>query len=129
MSGGSVWAFAAAWTLALVFVWSALAKIGRPAETAEGFTELGLRDPATMAKVVPVVEVGAALLLLVARPVGAVLSFGLLVAFSVVLARVLRSGLHVRCACFGAVSSREVSPRDLLRNAALMALALVAFLA
>ena len=52
-----------------------------------------------------------------------------MVAFTVVLARVLRSGLHVRCACFGAVSSRDVSPRDLWRNGALLVLALVAYLA
>ena len=72
-----------------------------------------------------VIVIIAALLVLVPGW-GGVAAFGLLAAFTAVLATVIRSGRVVRCACFGASDSDPVSRRHLIRNALLGLLALAA---
>jgi hypothetical protein len=87
--------------------------------------------PAWLARPTPVVEllVGAGLVTGVTRrPLGWV-AVALLVAFSAVLARSLAAGRRPVCACFGGWSTRPIGPATLMRNALLLALALVAALA
>ena len=107
---------AAALILAGIFAWAGVAKfIGRTATTAS-FEALGLVAPGVLVVVVPLVELSAAVLLVLVAPVGAALALFLLVCFTVVLLRAMRSGLRVDCACFGAVPGREITPVDVVRN-------------
>lgn len=110
---------AAAIGLAVVFAWAAVLKLVSRSATIESFTELGLIAPSTLAVVVPVVELSAAAMLIVVAPVGAAVALFLLVAFCVVLARALRSGLRVSCACFGAPPDHPITPLDIVRNVGL----------
>lgn len=110
---------AAAIGLAVVFAWAAILKLVGRSATVDSFAALGLIAPATLATVVPLVELGAAVLLIVVAPVGAAVALFLLVAFCVVLARALRSGLRVSCACFGATPDRPITPLDIVRNVGL----------
>ena len=118
----------AAAVLAVVFTWAALAKLVRRDETADAFGSLGLRHPAELAVVVPLLELFVALELLLMPLVGAYGALFLLVAFTVVLVRVVRRDVAVGCACFGSMSNRPAEPvswRSLVRNGVLVALALV----
>ncbi len=71
------------------------------------------------------IVVGALLCAQVAEPVPALVAAGMLLAFSALLAQRLAQGLHPPCACFGSWSAKPLSWRHLIRNAALLALALV----
>ena len=122
---------AAALVLAVVFAWAAIAKFRTPAETASSFRGLGLPAAATLALVVPLVELGVAAALLVTPAPAAWVALALLLGFSVVIARAVAAGSTVTCACFGAAAgkgddARPVSVVELVRNAALGALAIVA---
>lgn len=128
MTPGGV-ASAAAIAVALVFAWSAVAKLATRARTVESFTELGLVAPSALVPLVVVAELAAAALLVLVPVVGAMVGVFLLVAFSVVLLRALRTGLVVSCACFGATSDRAVSPLDLARNLGLLIACQFAFFA
>lgn len=112
--------------LAVVFLWAAFAKVSDRRQVTRDFAAMGL--PVPVAALVAVV--GAELLtaaLLVVRPRwGAVASIALLVAFSGVLIRVLRSGRQIRCGCFGANHREPVSVVEVARNAALGGLGLLA---
>jgi uncharacterized membrane protein YphA (DoxX/SURF4 family) len=120
------WTDLAAYLLAAVLVVAAITKIRRPDDVAADFAELGLAWPNVLARVVPVLELGCAVLLVVAPGWGGIASFALLAAFTAVLVNVVRTGRVVACRCFGALSDEPVSRRTLLRNAALLALALIA---
>jgi hypothetical protein len=84
--------------------------------------------PRVVAVAVPILELvlGALLVVDLGRRVAAIVAAGVLVAFSIVLARVLLRHDKVPCACFGALSRREVGPGALVRNGVLIALAIVA---
>jgi uncharacterized membrane protein YphA (DoxX/SURF4 family) len=84
--------------------------------------------PMPIATVVPGVElvVGAALIARIAMPLPALAAIVLLVAFSILIARQLVDGRHPPCACFGAWSNRPLSGAHLVRNALLIAVAIVA---
>ncbi len=112
--------------LAAVFVIAAVTKtIDRPATVRE-FSELGLPRPALLARAVPPAELVIAILL-VARPaIGAALAALALLAFTAVLAAVLRSGRTVSCGCLGALSAKPVSSLTLARNGVLLTLAALA---
>ena len=88
----------------------------------------GMGAPRWVVPLVPWVElaVGAALVTQLARRAAALAAIALLVAFSVLIARLLRRGEHPPCACFGSWSLEPIGPRHLVRNAALVALAVVA---
>ncbi len=118
-----------AWLLAAIFVWAGAAKLARPGLTAAGFRSLGLPAPDALARLVPAAELLLAVLLVATPPVGGIAALGLLAGFSLVLAGALRAGVTTGCACFGTSPSRPISPRDLLRNAALASLAVAAVLA
>ncbi len=112
--------------LAAVLVVAAGAKLVRRGDTGRELESLGLVAPEVLAWLVPAAELGVAGLLVLVPVWGGMAAFALLVAFTTVLVRVLRSGRAVSCNCFGALSSRPISPTTLLRNLALLALALVA---
>ena len=59
-------------------------------------------------------------------PLPAIAAIVLLVAFSVAIARQLVDGRHPPCACFGSWSQRPLGEVHLLRNAGLIALAVLA---
>lgn len=120
---------AAAGALAATFAWAGAAKLGRPAETAEAFSDLGLPRPAALARAVPAVELLLAVALLAAPGAGAAVALVLLVAFCVVLVRALRGGVEVRCACFGQAGGPPLSWVDLVRNGLLGLLAAFALTA
>lgn len=112
--------YTASLVLAGVLVWAGLAKWRHPRTTAAAFAALGVPG----ARVVPVVELGAAVAL-VARPaVGGPFAAGMLLAFGAVLVRAARRG--VGCACFGGSPSQPASARELVRNAGLLVLAVLA---
>ena len=110
---------AAAIGLAVVFAWAAALKVISRAATVSSFVGLGLVAPRALALAVPALELIAAALLIAVPPVGAALALFLLVVFCVVLARALRSGLRVSCACFGATPDQPISPLDIVRNVGL----------
>jgi uncharacterized membrane protein YphA (DoxX/SURF4 family) len=115
--------------LCVVFAWAGAAKLADREGTVDAFGSLGLRRPADLAIVVPVLELFVAVELIAMPLVGAYGALFMLVAFTVVLVGVVRRGVPVACACFGSVSTRRADPvtwRSLLRNAVLIVLALLA---
>ncbi len=121
--------YACAFVLAVVFAQAAVLKALRPADTTAGFAALGVPGAPVMARVVPLVELGVALLLLWVPRVGGVAALVVLGVFSVVLARAIRSGVRAGCNCFGQTRGQPVSGIDLLRNALLAGWAAAAVLA
>lgn len=111
--------------LAAVFGWSALAKLRDVPGTVESFRAMGLRRPLFLARVIPVVELGVGVWILLAPWVGASLAFAMLVGFTLVILSVIRSGVVVRCACFGATSAAPLGWGGVVRNLILMALSVV----
>ncbi len=112
--------------LAGVFALAA-AKLRDRAATGESFR--GLRLPAAGALVwlVPLVELGLAVALIVAPRPAAWIALLLIAALTIVVVRAIAGGAQVPCACFGARSdARPVSAREVVRNAMLAASAVVA---
>lgn len=101
------------------------AKRASPAWPAQA-AELGA--PRWSIPVVPWLELvlGALLVGQILRPAVALVTAGLLVAFTVLLVARLLEGRHPPCACFGPWSSRPISWRSVARNVVLVALALTA---
>ena len=119
----------AATVLAVVLAVAAATKLRSPRQTADDFASLGLLHPELLARAVPVVELAVALGLVVVRPWGGVAATALMVAFTTVIARVLRNPEQfdaASCACFGGISHAPLSWRSLARNGMLLGLALVA---
>ncbi len=112
--------------MAATFVLAALLKLRDLPDTTDDFTSLGLPRPYALARVVPAVELGVAVLLVAIPAWGAIAGFALLAAFTTLLAGVVRSGRVVSCACFGGANSEPVDRGHLLRNAMLMTWALPA---
>ena len=88
----------------------------------------GLGAPRVVIPVLPYVElvVGALLIVGLARPIAAIAALVLLVAFTVLIVRVLRAGRRPPCACFGAWSVKPLGPGHVARNLALIGVAIVA---
>jgi hypothetical protein len=118
----------AVWVLAIVFVWSGLAKVRRPALAAMAITDFGV-----LRKIRP--RLGAALggaelllaLSLIAGVLPAVLlpvTAGLLWFFVLLIAKSLWSGKEFACFCFGDADAR-ISRVTLVRTIALALLASV----
>ncbi len=120
----------AAVVLAAVLVAAARAKASDRAGTTNDFEALGLVGAGVLSTVVPVAEVATAVVLVVAPPYGGPIAFAILAGFTVVLWRAQRhsqrTGRPLSCACFGGTGSTPISNRHLVRNAALMGLALLA---
>ena len=87
--------------------------------------ELGA--PEWSIKPLPWIEmsIGALLMTLVAYPVPTVIALGMLLAFTTLIVKRLSEGKHPPCACFGSWSAKPLGPRQVLRNGAFIALALV----
>ena len=117
---------AAAAVLVAVFVWAALAKARAPDATRRTAAALGLPAARHVAVLLPVAEAGVALLLLLRPRAGAVAALLLLAVFSALLVAALRRGVKVACGCFGTTSTAVVSAADLVRNALLAGLAVLA---
>ena len=116
----------AAVALGAVFVIAGAAKVALG--TAWPAQARAMGAPMPVATVVPGIEliVGAALITRLAMPLPALAAIALLVAFSVLIARQLVDGRHPPCACFGAWSHRPLSGGHLVRNAALLVVAVLA---
>jgi uncharacterized membrane protein YphA (DoxX/SURF4 family) len=125
-------AAAAALVLAGVFAWAGVAKLRHHGPTLDSFRGLGLPAPAVLARTVPVVELAVAAGLLLAPALTAWVALALLLGFTFVIGRAIVRGSTVSCACFGGSASRAgederpVSVVELVRNAGLGALAIVA---
>ena len=88
----------------------------------------GLGAPRVVIPVLPWFEIvlGAVLVVQVARVVAAVVALVLLLTFTLLIVRRLAQGRHPPCACFGAWSAAPIGWSNVVRNLALMALALLA---
>lgn len=117
---------AAALVLAVVFAWAAVAKVRARTTTVTSFRGLGMPAPDALAVAVPMVEVALAIGLAVRPGVAAWWALVLLVAFTAVIGRAIARGVEVGCACFGSSAERPVSTMEVVRNAGLAALAVVA---
>jgi len=87
-----------------------------------------LGAPSLVIPAVPWVElvIGAALVLQVGRPAAALGAIVLLVVFSGLIVLRLSQGRRPPCACFGAWSATPIGASHLLRNGALLVLAVAA---
>jgi hypothetical protein len=112
--------------LGAVFVIAGAAKLALGAAWPGQARAMGA--PMPIATIVPAVElvIGAALVTRIAMPLPALAAIGLLVAFSILIARQLVDGRHPPCACFGAWSHRPLSGAHLVRNAVMILVAIVA---
>ena len=118
--------YASALVLAAVIVRAGAAKLARPTTTATSFVALGVPAAGLAARAVPIVELLVAVALLAAPRAGALGALALLIPFTAVLARAVRSGSEAPCNCFGTARVEPVSRVDVVRNVLLVALALTA---
>lgn len=88
----------------------------------------GLGAPTVAIPVVPWVElvVGALLVVQFNRRAAAVVALSMLVAFTALIIARLVQGRRPPCACFGAWSATPIGPSHVVRNAVLVALAVLA---
>lgn len=119
----------AAVAVAAVLLVAGVSKLAQPAQWRSQASGLGVR--AVVAAAVPFVELtlGALLLVQWQRAVVAWGAVALFVAFTALLVLRLAQGLRPPCACFGSLSSKPIGPGHVVRNAAFIALAMVAALA
>jgi uncharacterized membrane protein YphA (DoxX/SURF4 family) len=112
--------------LGLTFVVAGGAKIAAGPSWPVHVRDLGV--PMFVAPVLPWVEltIGALLIAQVFQPWAAWAAIGLTVAFSALIIRRLSQGRRPVCACFGAWSAKPIGARHLYRNAAMLALGVVA---
>ncbi|GAA2239577.1 hypothetical protein N1031_17120 [Herbiconiux moechotypicola] len=118
--------------LVAVFCVSGVAKLTDRSGTEAVLSALalgGARARRAVARMLPGAELVLAAVLLVApagwMQFGSWLAAGMLAVFSVVVGVLLARGHEVACGCFGALSEEAVSWRTLLRNLALVALAVL----
>ena len=123
-------------TCAVLLAISGMAKLAARSETRDAFQALRLpgwlrRSPAPA--LLPWGELLLALVLVVGSGwvlvAGAVASVALFGTYTFIIARALRFDEPVRCNCFGALGSHDVSPRTLARNVLFLLLALLGFMA
>jgi hypothetical protein len=127
MNGGAVVASTARLVLAAVLLFSAVAKLrAREVSRTQIVALVGTRSGPAVAHALPFVELLVALALVCWwSVVPGVVAFALVCAFTVVLVRA--RARHLPCACFGGgVHTRPVGAAGIVRNGALMALAVLA---
>jgi uncharacterized membrane protein YphA (DoxX/SURF4 family) len=112
--------------LGAAFVLAGAAKLAAGRSWLAQAEQLGA--PASMAPLVPWVELGVGALLVtqVAVPWPAVAAIVLLVCFTALIALRLSRGERPPCACFGNWSAKPIGPVHIARNAALMMLGMLA---
>jgi hypothetical protein len=118
--------YAAALVLAALLFIAAVAKAIAPDETRRSFQQLGVPNPESAARLVPLPEFAAAILLIVAPAVGGIATLMLLAFFSTFIVTRLRAGVVAPCACFGAASAQPLSWLAIARNVAMAVLAIAA---
>ena len=86
-----------------------------------------LGAPQAIAPVVPWIEIalGALLIVHVVPEIAGPLALGMLVIFTLLIARQLRDGHRPVCACFGSWSSKPLSWQHVARNVGFIALAVL----
>jgi thiol-disulfide isomerase/thioredoxin len=113
-----------------VFVTAAVAKLADLQTSRDTFEAFGVsrRLARPGGTLLPFVELATAILLLPQATVrwGAVAAALLLLAFIIGIAYALSQGLRPNCNCFGQVSSEQIGPLTLGRNAALLVVAVIA---
>lgn len=119
-------AYFAAFALAVVFGYSAIAKFRDAHPTRRALTKAGIPGSSVIAKLLPAFEVVIAALLLVRPAVGAFAALALLSVFTGFIGFLIARKIDVSCGCFGANATKSVSVVDLVRNAFLVALAGIA---
>jgi hypothetical protein len=124
MSGGLQ--YLAALLLALVFLYSAVAKFRDAHPTRRALDAVGMPKAAGVAKVVPIIEVVVAVALIARPSVGAAAALAVLAVFTGFIAYLLMKKMDVSCGCFGANATRSVSSVDIVRNMLLAACAVLA---
>ena len=116
----------AVWVLAIIFVWSGLAKLRRPALAAMAMNDFGIlrRTRPGLGRALGAVELLLALSLITGTLPSVILPFtaGLLWFFVLLIARSLWLGRDFSCFCFGDADAR-VSRLTLVRTTALALLA------
>ena len=114
--------------LGIVFVVAGASKLAAGEQWFTNAADLGA--PRVVARVLPWVELltGAALIFRLAVPAPAIVAALMLVAFSVLIVLRMSDEERPSCACFGQWSASEVGRGHLIRNAVLLAIALVAML-
>jgi uncharacterized membrane protein YphA (DoxX/SURF4 family) len=118
----------AAFVLAAVLAASAGAKLADRDATAHAFALLGVPASRVAAVAVPVAELTVAAALVITPAAGGFAALAVLVCFTAFLADRIRGGSTAPCRCFGGLRTEAVGRIDIIRNLALMALALVALL-
>jgi uncharacterized membrane protein YphA (DoxX/SURF4 family) len=111
--------------LAVVLGFAAASKLrGRRAfrDFVESLSALGVPARAPLAHAVVAAEISAIVLLVLVPSAGFPLAMALVVGFTVVVARAIRSGVRVACRCFGA-SQTALGPAHLVRNLLLLLVA------
>lgn len=124
---GEVLALAARLCVAAAFAVSAAAKITRPTAFAGGLAAFGVPAPGAVARLLPPFEAALAVVL-VAVPGAAWPAFLAVAVLALLTGAVvanLAAGRAVPCPCFDADSDRPVSTATVVRNGALLALAVV----
>lgn len=121
--------YCAALVLAATFALSAGAKLRDPEGTARSFADLGVPNPTSAARLLPLPELAVAVLLAVVPVAGALAVLVLLALFTTFLVGRLRAGVTAPCACFGTSSSGPLSWLAVARNVGLGLLAVVALAA
>jgi uncharacterized membrane protein YphA (DoxX/SURF4 family) len=116
---------AASVVLGVIFLASGVLKVSAPVQWRTQSAGLGV--PWSLAAIVPYLEsaVGALLVTQIARrPVAAVAGV-LLLAFTTLIVLRLHQGRRPPCACFGAWTTKPIGWRNVVRNGAFFALAVV----
>ncbi len=115
--------------LALVFLVAGVAKLSDRDGSREAAQAFGVpaRLAGATAVLLPIAELVAAALLVpsVTAPVGAALAAVLLLAFCAGITRSMVRGEAPDCHCFGQLHSSPAGPRTLIRNVALLAIAVL----
>ena len=116
----------AAIAVGLAFVAAGVFKLADGPGWPKQAADMGV--PPAVSRVVPFVEivVGAVLAAQLAEPWPAVAAIVMLVAFTIVIALRLLDGSRPPCACFGSRSTRPLGTYHVVRNLALLALAVLA---
>jgi uncharacterized membrane protein YphA (DoxX/SURF4 family) len=121
--------YVAAVVVAAVFAAAAVAKLRDLRQTSTDFDRLGLPNPDVFARIVPLAELGVAVLLLVVPAGGAVAALVTLAFFTTFLVGRLRAGVRAPCACFGTAAKAPLSGIEIARNVGLMIVSAVALAA
>jgi uncharacterized membrane protein YphA (DoxX/SURF4 family) len=115
--------------LGAAFVWAGALKLVQGPSWSRQAADMGVGR--SIALFVPYAEivVGALLISQLLRPWPAVCALALLVSYTVLIVVRIRDGSRPPCACFGSRSMRPLGVYHVVRNVALLALAVVAIVA